>query len=57
VRSAPAGDEVDQLATSLVGAPGTFDPQSLVASLLYLPTRAAVKPTIAAGITTWLRSV
>ena len=57
VRSAPAGDEVDQLATSLVGAPGSFDPPSRVASLLYLPVRAAAKPTIDTGITTWLRSV
>ena len=57
VRSAPAGDEVDQLATSLIGAPGTFDPPSRVASLLYLPIRPAVKPAIETGITTWLRSV
>jgi hypothetical protein len=57
VRSAPAGDEVDQLATSLVGAPGTVDPPARIASLLYLPVRSPAKPTIEIGITTWLRSV
>jgi hypothetical protein len=57
VRSAPAGDEVDQLATSLVGAPGTVDPPARIASVLYLPIRPVAKPTIENGITTWLRSV
>lgn len=57
VRSAPAGDEVDQLATSLVGAPGTVDPPARIASVLYLPVRPAAKRTIENGITTWFRSV
>ncbi len=57
MRSAPAGDEVDQLATALVGAASTVDPPARIASLLHLPVRPPARPTIENGITTWLRSV
>lgn len=57
LQTAPAGDEVDQLATSLVGVPGTVDPPKRLSRVLYLPVRPAAKPAIESGLTIWLRSV
>jgi hypothetical protein len=57
LRKAPPGDEVDQLATSLVESPGEVDPPSRMAACLELPVSAGAQAEINTGLVNWLEAV
>jgi hypothetical protein len=56
VQLAPAGDEIDQLARSMIASPGTSDPAARIASVLSLAVRPETKPDLEKGISKWLQS-
>jgi hypothetical protein len=56
LRTAPPGDEIDQLATSMAARPGTFNPPARFASVLRLPVQENTKPAITNAVTAWLQS-
>ena len=55
LRTAPPGDEIDQLATSMAARPGTFNPPARFASVLRLPVQENTKPAITNAVTAWLQ--
>jgi hypothetical protein len=56
LRTAPPGDEVDQLATLLAASPGAVDPSTHFASVLRLPVRETARPPIRDSLTQRLQS-
>jgi hypothetical protein len=55
LRTAPPGNEVDQLATLLATLPGTVDPPARFASVLRLPVQESARPAITNTLTQWLQ--